>query len=319
MRRSWWALVLALVFGLAGMARANEVLFPYFVTNPGTVSTIVTLINTSNSTCNPHLQYYYKDAGNNTAACNEIDFYQDLTGYDMVSFDVAAYFDNGAAMFDDTNSGSWSLTSVGLYRGFLYVNATCDMDGEAFLVNLTQGTGWGYRAIVDNGTDAKFYGTAMAFYENAAAAGVNTVDYYEEGQTPVSFWGIQGGTATSRLLVTPLGDNATNNPITAGNFTVSLHLSTDYGNGAYNRQEEHRSFTNSESITCVGAVDFFGGFIPTDAVLDTANPLSALANGGWAWLNIDTTNAGAIIYKLDFGAIVNGNSFEKAYPITSVR
>jgi len=173
----------------ATSAMADTILFPYINSNPGNVSTIISVINTLDTTdvaCNGNnqeflLHYWYftkPSSGTGSAAvdpCIEHDFRRPISKGDIVSFDCAGTLGAGEALWEsDTafytygTSNNFDVPSTGGFadarRGYLMVNHNCTggggagdivigrggLDGEAFLVDVNGGAGYSYRAVVAN-------------------------------------------------------------------------------------------------------------------------------------------------------------------------
>jgi peptide methionine sulfoxide reductase MsrB len=178
-------IIATLVVVLAsGWAYAGKLLFPYINSNPGNLSTIISVINTASDepwfcddeTVGLHLQYMTKSiTAKHTDICVEHDFCRPTTENDIVSFDVAGNIAGGEAMFNDDTDydsgfgapnfdlpGTMGVSSA--QRGYLLVTHTCgtsceydeacmgDMyiDGEAMLLDIVNGAAWGYRAAKSN-------------------------------------------------------------------------------------------------------------------------------------------------------------------------
>ena len=167
-----------------GWCYGTTIMFPYINSNPGNLSTIVTVINTANATkaeCNSsedlqlHYRYITKKISDSAAdVCQERDFWRPTTLADLVTFDVAGDINGGEAMFGDPtdyddgmNAPGFDLPNMGFTeprRGYLLVNHRCSvsgekpdsstsndeiyLDGEAMLLDVVNGAAWGYRAIL---------------------------------------------------------------------------------------------------------------------------------------------------------------------------
>jgi hypothetical protein len=170
----------------SGWCFAATIMFPYINSNPGNLSTIVSVINTANPVglgCLPtetlelHYRYMTKEVTASAIdACMERDFSRPSTQDDLVTFDAAGDLNGGDAMFNDVtdyNGGAgapgFDLPNMGLTdarRGFLLVNHRCSalgevpaampgaLDGEVMLLDVVNGAAWGYQAIVADQTAA---------------------------------------------------------------------------------------------------------------------------------------------------------------------
>ena len=153
-----------------------------------------------------HYQYWHKPAchpsspagtcvNNLTGACEEYDIWRPTSQNDIVSFDAGGIMNLGQPLFNDlpgregiVNYGpnpDFSLKDVAVNptRGFLLVdnnNSTCFEDeneasiyGEAMILELNNGAGWGYVAYngVGGGTDGPNNEPALGFSDGSDLQG----------------------------------------------------------------------------------------------------------------------------------------------------
>lgn len=172
-----------LVVLASGGAYASSIMFHYINSNPGNLSTIVSVINTATRASMPclvgnmrlHYRYMTKPIGGaNIDVCQMRNFFRPTTPDDLVTFDVAGHINGGNAMFNDAtnyNDGAgaprFDLPNVGFAdprRGYLLVSHMCrgvdrpgesflqtinedmQLDGETMLLDVVNGASWGYRA-----------------------------------------------------------------------------------------------------------------------------------------------------------------------------
>jgi hypothetical protein len=96
----------------------NTILFPYINSNPGNLSTIISVINTASKDICPEdvphmLHYRYMTkliTASNMDYCDESDFCRPTTKNDIVTFDVAGQIESGKAILRGVTS--WSARRV---------------------------------------------------------------------------------------------------------------------------------------------------------------------------------------------------------------
>ena len=162
------AVAVSLGTSVVGMnaAQAREVMFPYVVAGP-TVTTILSVINDDDDIrANQVLHYrYYAKTGaaavDNTARCEYASLRRNTSPGDLVTFDVSGQFgDAQGVLFEPTHvnpeayGGSFSVYTAGLQpaRAFAIVDNNDwassifgqDISGEAFIIQFTEGSVWGY-------------------------------------------------------------------------------------------------------------------------------------------------------------------------------
>lgn len=167
------------VVGLgAGSAMADSIMFPWIVKSP-TVLTLVSVVNTSETTdcaggAKLHYQYYFKAEtvpANLTGSCTVQSFERRTSMNDIVTFDASGAAAGGAALFNDQPPINGNVTYIpnefdatsapAAARAFLLVdnnNTNCFEDpwtaslyGEALVIQVSQGSAWGYIAFNGRG------------------------------------------------------------------------------------------------------------------------------------------------------------------------
>jgi hypothetical protein len=171
------ALICGAFFMFAGTASASTIMGAYINSNPGNLSTLVSVINSYGMDCDDsegapmlHYRYFTKPiTASHSTCCTERNYFRSTTDKDIVTFDVAGQVNCGLAMFnDDTNYDSGGgapnfdlPTSLGLTdarRGFMTINNTCGLvdypemeagglDGELMYLDIVNGAAWSDRMI----------------------------------------------------------------------------------------------------------------------------------------------------------------------------
>jgi len=204
-----------LLLGFTSFATAETVLLPYVNSNPGNLSTIVSVINTANNAQCPfgifgtdtlmlHYRYITKAVtAGPTDPCNDVDFSRPTTANDIVSFDIAGVVNGGNAMFNDVtnyNAGAgaprFDLPNQGVTdarRGYMLISHYCDgitnddmegvtapylqdnLEAETMLLDIVNGAAWGYEAAQSNKLLMGPYGFSPAAAGTTPAAGMTTM------------------------------------------------------------------------------------------------------------------------------------------------
>ena len=161
------------------VARADEILFPYFA-NSDTVTSIATVINTrpTSSTQNGlrlHYRFYYKEGANAeslSAPCVEGDQRRVTSRNDIVTFDLSGKFGDAlGVLFEpaskqilanytaDNRSFAFMKSAAKPNRGFMTVDNNeggptnpfgSSLFGELILMDFVEGAVWGYQAYNSN-------------------------------------------------------------------------------------------------------------------------------------------------------------------------
>jgi hypothetical protein len=216
-------------------AKADAIMFPWVVKS-ATVSTIISVVNTSGAVgvffpgvysvsgipLTLHYQYIYKGTTANTATepCLEVDFTRQTSLNDIVTFDAAGAIGGGKPLFNDTalNTPYSNLRFdmgdgvAAPRRAYLLVDNTTGglttgdgaLYGEAILMELNEGAAWGYIAYNASGSQST---TALDFSDgndlygeviNQLSPGGNPGPEY----TPVVL--LNPNDATTKFFVTPI-------------------------------------------------------------------------------------------------------------------
>lgn len=238
-------------------ANADQLLFPYAAVSP-TVTTILTVVNKTEtgfyfaSSDELHYHYYHKSgakADNLSETCDEINFGQNTSPNDIVTFDVGGFYgDSLGVLFEDnaTNENAKYSTNptknfsgldqavFGVSRAFALVDNdqafTVDsaalgnqLHGEALVIEFQSGAAWGYQA----------YNAASIIGTNAVGAKVqlNPFEFADRVET-------KGEVLATNAGGSSLGDNWV--PISLMPFAeISTRffvtpIATTYNNGPYN-------------------------------------------------------------------------------------
>lgn len=238
-------------------ANADQLLFPYAAVSP-TVTTILTVVNKTESgfffasSDELHYHYYHKSgakADNLSETCDEINFGQNTSPNDIVTFDVGGFYgDSLGVLFEDNatnenakyssnptkNFSGLDQTVFGISRAFALVDNdqafTVDsaalgnqLHGEALVIEFQSGAAWGYQA----------YNAASIIGTNAVGAKVqlNPFEFSDRVET-------KGEVLATNAGGISLGDNWV--PISLMPFAeISTRffvtpIATTYNNGPYN-------------------------------------------------------------------------------------
>lgn len=161
------------------VARADEILFPYFA-NSDTVTSIATVINTRPTSASQnglrlHYRFYYKEGANAeslSAPCVEGDQRRVTSRNDVVTFDLSGKFGDAlGVLFEpankqilanytaDNRSFAFMKNAAKPNRGFMtvdnneggFTNPFADsLFGEMILMDFVEGAVWGYQAYNSN-------------------------------------------------------------------------------------------------------------------------------------------------------------------------
>jgi hypothetical protein len=302
------AVAVSLGTSVVGMnaAQADEILFPYVVNSP-TVTTILSVINDDDFTIGDlHYRYYYKAgpaATSNTAACQEVDIIRTTSDNDIVTFDVGGpYGDAQGVLFEPVQvnaeyNGSFAVfrsPDLKPVRAFAIVDNNNfgfigqDVWGEAFIIQFTEGSVWGYGAydaahiLVDGNVVINPYefsdrtekaGEVLV----APPAGANPDSYL----APIAVMPFPEVSTT--LFVTPIATTLNNPPanplfqLRGDLATVIAAVVNDPSNFVldvmYDRDENPVSGSVPQPVVCVGAV-------PIQDLISAA-ARQFVPNGGW--------------------------------------
>lgn len=226
------ALGVALAAGAATVQASDVLLFPYVVSG-GSVTTLVSVINTDlpgaptglyytfngggsgaydDANRYLHWRYHIKSANTAASTCYENNGYFPTSPLDLVTYDISGSRGQGGVMFNDPSvNNNWQaagpanqLAAITLSgeRGLLFVHnagnaAPTGLAGEALIVEFDTGAAWGYQAVVNAST-----GVAADVDFNFAGI----------GQRNNSVALLPLGEVTTRFFVTPVNDPAAVNP-----------------------------------------------------------------------------------------------------------
>lgn len=268
--KRWMVLMLAVGFVLTASfsAQADSVLLPWIVKDEA-ISTIVTLVNTvdptqvrAGSKVRFHIIYEYKrtTANGQTEACEEFDFCVPTSYNDILVFDAAGNFNNGAPLFGDTtvqgtqyavNPASLALPVDGPRRAFLiatneiYTSEVCGSSevagyedsiyAEAMVIDISNGAAWGYDGYNPRNTSRSAvmpFIASLNFNDNDTAVGGGPTDALGQvvasDKGEVAFLTIMPPSVfTTKLFVTPINNPRSIPPTTTmwtGDLTVGIQL-----------------------------------------------------------------------------------------------
>jgi len=238
--KKWMVLMLAVGFVLTASfsAQADSVLLPWIVKD-NAISTIVTLVNTADPVRKGsgykvrfHILYKYKNttANGQLEGCQEYDFCVPTSYNDILVFDAAGNFNNGAPLFGDTtvqgvkyavNPSSFALPVDGPRRAFLiatneiYRSEACGaaneagpegtIYAEAMVVDIANGAAWGYDGYNPNDPgNATNFESSLNFNDNETGTdALGQVVASDRGEA--AFLTIMPPSVfTTKLFVTPI-------------------------------------------------------------------------------------------------------------------
>jgi len=305
--------------------KADTILFPYIVKSD-TVTTLISVVNKTLSASYLKYIYRHKDANQPVANCDVTSFKRPTSENDLISFDVAGRFNEGNALFNDTNSymygDTFHLKDTGVKRGYLLVTHSNNLGervsvgseglyGEAVIIDVVTGGAWGYRAINDREREDYTFtdtGTGSALYTIEEACIPNPI----YGEPPYCYPSTPGESRTfiffppnewvTRFFVTPIGNGMDTENLTGRVNVVSKIISPAAPlGGVYGRGGGYAmGDTFAKDLTCVAAFDL------VDFMDSTAR--AAVENiGGWAYFyNLGLTNP-VVIYKLEY--VLNNSAY----------
>jgi len=302
-------------------------MFPWIIKNTGVTSTLVSVVNTagvpvagvyavSGVPFELHYEYWWKTGGQ-TDICDEWDFRRPTSKDDIVTFDAAGYIGGGLPIYNDnTNNSPYGSQGFDLgvgvpspARAFLLVdnntnafrdlgfdplNENINLDGtlygEAMVLNLTDGSAWGYIAYNPSGGEEASANAPVDFSDgmdvlgevlantqyNTAGAINNTINPQE--RVPVVL--MPPASIKTKFFMTPTdadfgtytadtsirtSDDSTSYNQRKGNINaqVQLMFMTSEGllqGGIYDNDENVISFTHPKNIVCTSA-DFLSALI----------------------------------------------------------
>ena len=286
--------------GTMGTAQASSILFPYVV-NSSTVTTVVSVINASESK-SLHYTLRQKSGANaedNLKACTEFDTYLPTSTYDIQTIDLAAHFGattKGVLFNDPSINNNWKGTNKDFaivktalggvnstpLRGYLVVDtdtteSTQLIEGEAMVYEFASGATWGYTA--GRAVDGNFANDA----DITATSGQNI---------SVKPW----GETTTKFLVTPIDATMRNGNDAAGQNAVISFGFAGTGQAMYDRDENVFSGSTPATVVCVGSVNAES--------LVSVGVKTSTPDGGWSQLNVAPSGVATLtqasVIKLDY-------------------
>ncbi len=345
------SMALGAMAAVSTAAQADTMFFPHVV-NSDTVTTVVSVVNTSGYLWNTsgaggsgsgydrlHYRFWAKVADQNDAECVEFDTYLPTSKNDLQTIDLGAdpgpgvLFEPGLGKANvkwDQPNTSYALATEARYqlggaavRGFLLIdndaystNPFGSLYGEAIVIEFSNGASWGYQAYSRAGND----------YDYEAYGAVSGYPL-----TLLPFVGGAQATATTAFMVTPVVDSvapqgahwADSEMDKAGGYSATI----SWGGILFDRDENLVSAGRPQSVTCIGRIDateLFATAVPTK-----------LQNGGWGHLYNATTYTyvstltisgqtltqtveseqehAAVIFKLEYGNAFDGVNLGGTY------
>lgn len=307
------AVAVSLGTSVVGMnaAQADEVFFPNLVASDA-VTTILSVINDDDfSVPDLHYRYYYQTT--NGAPCAEANYKQPTSKNDIVTFDIGGVFgDSKGVLFEPAPAKAKYDKSFAIFKNVKPVRAFAvvdnndvffpgqGIDGEAFLIEFSQGSVWGYPG---------YNAAEIVGWQDGQVVVANPYDFSDRvenngevlvptpaGSDPDNYgvpiavmpW---SGNIQTALFVTPVSTNQLSGNISA---TVGLVVN-DPSNVApdvmYDRDENPFSGARLATVTCVGRVN-----VPN--LVSTATQQFLEESGGWS--NVVVTAGQAVVMKLEY-------------------
>jgi hypothetical protein len=323
-------LALLLSLGVAVKdVKADAILFPWVIKNTGTTSTLISVVNTtgipvrgvyqvSGIPLDLHYEYHWKTGGQ-TVKCEEWDFLRPTSKDDIVTFDAAGFFNSGKPLFNDnTNDVPYgpegfdmgvgvpsparaflivdnNTTALSGQSGVVPLTSPINMDGtlygEALILQLVDGSAWGYIAYnpsggqttnpsdpVDFSNANEMLGEVIANLQTPSGS-ISAIVNPDE-RVPVVF--MPANTIKTKLFVTPIDagfgtysvDNSVSQTDDTANTTlnqrkdnintaVELYYMTStqtLSGGMWDNDENPISFTTRKNIVCTSA-DLLSAFV----------------------------------------------------------
>ncbi len=313
MRKGLIAVMLVFALAVAGSVQADTVLFPWVIKD-NAISTLISLVNTADPgsyKVRYHLIYEYKATTNNdqTEKCEEFDFCVPTSFNDVLVFDAAGNFNDGAALFGDTGAGAVTYKTVqannslalpvdGPRRAFLmvtneiytteqcgvapYVGIEDTLYGEAMVVDIANGAAWGYRAY----NPYRNAGDWLNFSDNGVDPAALPSDAYGEV--------LDGADEMTKVVLLPPNNFCTKMFITpvytnqwAGNLGSQVYFfcSEDDNTtftGIFDDDENCISFDRVKEVVCTDA-SLINHYISTGAWITFVNS----GGPGWAYVSAE--------------------------------
>ncbi len=329
------ALAMLLSFGVAVKnAQADAILFPWIVKS-NTVSTLVSVVNTAGDRIfvsglvmdyRLHYQYWYKETNANgqTEKCEPVSFKRPTSKDDIVSFDASCNINDGKALFNDPSpygDVSFCLSAGPPRRAFLLVDnntpamvdAAVNVDGtlygEAIVLELAGGAGWGYIAYNADGGETSTQTSPVDFsdgldVQGEVIAGSDTATPLAPTELTQTVL-LPPDVILTRLFVTPVdvdvdgdGVDVANQRIGNANARVQLVYMDEVGalnGGIYDNDENPIDFVKRKNIVCTSADNLESFF--TESGWD-----AFLATGGQGWSYVVTIDGTIDVNPFDLVA-----------------
>ena len=314
------ALGVALAAGTVAAQAADTLWFPHVV-NSGTVTTVLTVIDTAGTdytgVAKPHHMHYVykaKDKADSVEAfnllpCEENDTEYPFSTYDVQTFDLSGVLSSNKAgvLFEEAAgplNNDWTR--------FDYMRAAIAADSARKKGINVEGTR-GYFVVEDAtaAADGDLQGYAMIFdYQSGSAWGYPgeafNAPVYDHTPQQFAVHLMPPAETITRLMVTPFGTAADMVPSGIGwqnaQATTVTPVALSGSLAVADRDENLDSGTYASTVVCVGTVDVLNG-ISNQKVVE---------NGGWMKMTTAapaapynaapyTALANAVVYQLDFG------------------
>ena len=320
------AVAVSLGTSVVGMnaAQADELFFPNLVTS-NQVTTILSVINDDDAAIPAlHYAYYYKPAGGNN--CEEVNYNQPTSPNDIVTYDIGGRYGNAkGVLFEPTSVKAVYDKDFAVFRNIKPIRAFGLIDnngrnfetdfpgqgleGEAFIIEFTKGSVWGYLGynaanIVGWQNGKVVTANPFDFSDRVEVNGevlVDPVVFNPDGSSFDNYWAPiaimpWAGTIETALFVTPVSTNQRNGTLSTD---IALAVYDPRSTGLdvmYDRDENPFSGRRIATVTCVDRVD-----LPT--LLSAATRQFVQDTGGWSnvvVLNGVGRTGQAVVMKLEY-------------------
>lgn len=310
-------------------AKADAILYPWIVKNKGTVSTLISVVNTAGDPSADfdyqlHYQYWAKEwtgPGSQLGLCEHLSFKRPTSKDDIVTFDAAGFINDGKPLFNDSTpygGQSFSLPTrrpvEPVERGFLIVdnntpalvakgvNLDGTLYGEAMVLEIAGGAAWGYIAYNSDDGVAGNQTDPVCFEDGLDSLG-EVIGTTEMTQTVL----LPPDVGIARFFMTPIDKSVVCNQ-RKGDITSSVQLvyrsnGVTYG-GIYDNNENPIDFGKVKYIKCTSA-DNLEELMTDDAYAYFRN------TGGQGWSYIKVYGNDMVIGKLEFtttGVTIDGTA-----------
>lgn len=274
-----------MMVGMASMAQADSILFPYFKSGGGAFS-LVTMFNAAGTGGFPidwapstnsllHYTWMYRNQGANgtlgTGACAHSDLWGTMTQMDLVLQEVTNRI-NAPSLLGDKSNVKYLQYTANPSEGFMIVS-----NHDAADVGQNEDTLFGSMMIVDTTTADDFTWSYNALNNPAVHTKAFDGDFSSAWTSYTSFDMTWYPTAyvDTKWRMTVTGSNMLVGPYAEwGTLVNGFSLGGGYGL-VWNNDEVPMSGGATGSVTCMGDVAL-------SALLDPAQTTHA-ANGGYMW------------------------------------